>query len=512
MLSFQISKKIVITITFFLLILFTTNLMAQSERIITLKEIKQDKACGPKCLSALIQITKEGNPDCGIKCIYDIIDKEPFSATTLKDIKSAAEYLGFSAKGYKLTFKQLEKINGYVILPIGNATGTSNDPLHFILVKRITKSYVVIINTKTLSSQALPISNLQEYWNGYALVIEAGKGMKSLYKETDSFNQINKNEIKENIEQVKVYDQVKDFGQVDSGSIVEHTFTISNKKEKDYSAKIIQKSCSCINANLGKDIQGNHTLSIELRVDNPAWQEAYVVVLFKPGDIIKRYKVRAYGNDTFQITPRIGYIESPNCGLVKYPVQIDYFTSSDDIVKFNHMKSSFVNLKCDRVKSEYFTKGEVTTFTFKILLLFDANNPTKFENKDGSVHFILDTNKGQRDIHLKLRTKIGEDKFILSPEKVFFMTSDEDIINKKVSLEFMNDASTQDISIISEDNTPFNIEKTKVSDNNFMINFNVIKDRLKDYPSGLYKSEVIIIPKDWDNKTEIKIPISLYIR
>jgi ABC-type bacteriocin/lantibiotic exporter with double-glycine peptidase domain len=176
-----------------------------------------------------MQITKAGQPDCGIKCIYELIDKEPFSTTNLKDLKDAAEQLGFSAKGYKLTIEKLAKTKGYAILPVGSVSGTAEDPLHFILVKRIIKDYVIAVNTKTLASQALPVSNLRDYWNGYALAITAGKGMKPLRKEPDDIEQLPK--------RVKTpkYNEIKDFGQVDSGSVVEHTFTIITEKDKDYS-------------------------------------------------------------------------------------------------------------------------------------------------------------------------------------------------------------------------------------------------------------------------------------
>ena len=68
---------------------------AQSVNVVSLQEIRPDKACGPRCLWALMQITKAGEPECGIKCIYELIGKEPFTATSLKNLKDATEQLGF---------------------------------------------------------------------------------------------------------------------------------------------------------------------------------------------------------------------------------------------------------------------------------------------------------------------------------------------------------------------------------------------------------------------------------
>ena len=224
-----------------------------------------------------------------IKCIYELIGKEPFSATSLKDLRDAAEELGFSAKGYKLKISDLKKMDGYAILPIGSATGAANDPLHFILVKRVTEDYVIIVSTTTLASQALPTSDLRQYWNGYILILSAGQGMKTLRKEPDKIDPPPKKT------ESNKYDEIKDFGHVDSGSRLEQTFTLFDEADKKYEAKIVQKSCSCLTAKLGEDIKGRQTLTMELHVDKPAWQQAHAVVLLQPGGIIRRYAVRAYG-------------------------------------------------------------------------------------------------------------------------------------------------------------------------------------------------------------------------
>ncbi len=162
---------------------FVSCTRTQSANIISFKQIKPDKACGPRCLSALMQITGAGKPDCDIKCIYKLIGKEPFGVMSLKDVKDAAQKLGFSANGYKLTVSELREINGYAILPVGTAAGTLEDPLHFILVKEVAKDYVTIINARMLKAQTIAVSELQQSWKGHALVISAGKGMEPLGKD-----------------------------------------------------------------------------------------------------------------------------------------------------------------------------------------------------------------------------------------------------------------------------------------------------------------------------------------
>lgn len=179
----QISNRTIALMACMLLVCFASCTNTQSADIISLKQIKPDKACGPRCLWAVMQITGAGEPDCDIECIYKIVGKEPFSVTNLKDLKDTAEELGFSANGYKLTLSELEKISGYAILPVGSAAGIAKDPLHFILVKEVAKDYVTTINARTLKAQTIAVSELQQSWKGYALVISAGKGMEPLGKD-----------------------------------------------------------------------------------------------------------------------------------------------------------------------------------------------------------------------------------------------------------------------------------------------------------------------------------------
>jgi ABC-type bacteriocin/lantibiotic exporter with double-glycine peptidase domain len=118
-----------------------------------------------------MRVTGVGKPTCDVECIYRLIGKTPYSVTTLKDLKDAAQKSGFSAVGYKLTLTQLQNLNEYAILPIGFAQGTSDDPFHFILVQPGANGYLNIINTTTLKRNHITFSQLQNSWTGYALVL-----------------------------------------------------------------------------------------------------------------------------------------------------------------------------------------------------------------------------------------------------------------------------------------------------------------------------------------------------
>ncbi len=507
MFGFRITRILVVTVC--VIFLFHISSYAQYENIITLGEMKPDKACGPRCLWALMQITEAGQPDCGIKYIYEIIDKEPFSVTSLKDLKDAAEHLGFSAKGYKLTFNKLAKIDGYAILPVGNSAGTQEDPLHFVLMKRVIDDYVIIVDTKTTLSKALPMFEFIEYWDGNALVITAGKGMEPLLKEPDDMDQLSKY-IK-----TQKYDQIKDFGQVDNGSIVEHTFTIFTEKNEDYTAKIVQKNCACLKAKLGNDIKGRNTLTMELHVDQPAWQQAHAIILLEPGGIIKRYAVRAYGKDTFEIWPPIAHIEAPEGGLIEYPVRIDYFTGPGDVVRFDRMLSDLPNLRAGQVKSSNINENGATTFKFDITLLFDTGEQlSKIKSILGNVDFVLDTGQGQRHITMQFTARIGKEKFRMTPEKVFLMPSksNESTIQKKIKLEFISDQVPKNITINSDASALYEVTTTREDEKSFMIIVSSDKEKLQDVSLGMHKGELIIVPEGVSELNPIKLPVSIFVR
>jgi len=475
---------------------------AQTNEIFTLRELQSDNACGPRALWALMQITRSGQPKCDIGCIYELAGKEPLKPTSMKDLRDIAQKLGFSASGHRLTVADLGELDGYAILPVGTKPGTRENPLHFILVKNIIKDLVIFVNANTLQFQALDISELKRFWNGYALVISAGQDMPPLPKPVDNMEKLYAKR------KLRSYDDVKDFGLVDSGSRLEHTFTIPDKTDK---AKIVSKSCSCLTAKLGKNTKGQNTLALELHVDKPAWKEAHAAVLLEPEGIIKKYALRAYGKDSFRITPVIGYIEAPHGGVIEYPVKIDYFSGSDDVIKYDHMKSDIPNLKVISVKETSITKGDATTFSFEIPLIFDAGeNPPETKNIGGTVSFVLNTGDGDRIIPLKLSARVGIDKYKLNPEKVFMMVSKSTGSKpRKAKIEFLMSACPANITISPDDNLPVKINATQITEASYMMEIDVSQEKLKDLAPGLHKSKITIIPKGLPDLGPITLPAYL---
>ena len=508
MLQFQILKKVMVLSVCVLSIYFVRDTYSQSENITSLKQINPDKACGPRCLSAFMKITGIGKPECDIKCIYEMIGKEPFKAANLKELKDAAGQLGFAAIGYKISVKELKKLNNYAILPIGTMRGTFDNPLHFILFKEVRDDYAIIIDTKTLESEALPLSELQTVWNGIAIVISPATcnqkpSCKVNYKTREA------REIP-----VCGNDYSISLGVVDSGTKVEHTFIISESTKDISEAKIVSKSCSCLDANLGRTTDGKITLTLKLKVDRPSWQEANAGVLLKPLDIVRRYTIKAYGKSTYQISPSIGYIEAPNGGTVEYPVTIDYYTDTNDIVEFSRIDTLNKDFSIGKVTTKVSAENQFKTFTFQVPLIFDAGkNPQSLNRFEDTVNFVLDTLSGQRHIPLKISCKVGTEKFRLTPEKVFLLTdlNSADSVEKKVKVEFLTEKSPGNIIVKLENELPVDVKKIQISPNSYMITLTTLPEKLQGLAAGAHKSNITIIPEGMPNDAPISLPISLFI-
>jgi hypothetical protein len=457
-----------------------------------------------------MQITKKGDPSCSIEHIYDLIGKKPFSIVTLKDLKVVAEKLGFFAVGYKLTLNRLENINAYAILPVGKQKGTDADPLHFVLLKEARVGFATIVDTQTLELENIAFSDLQKIWKGYALLLTPSAEIPLFRKSSPELEP-------QPASSLKPFDDVKDFGIVDSGSMLEHTFIIRNETGQPCKLRITSKSCSCISPELGKnDLKPKEEtwFKLKLHVDRPAWSIAGVGVALEPTNIIKRYIVKAYGKDSFQITPAIGHIESPDGGVVEYQVKITYYTDLNDIVELDRIDSNIPNLSIGSIVTEKVKKGQYTTFYFNVTLLYDGGDPTNAVRKvQDELNFVLDTRKGKRFIPFRLTAKTGKPICRLTPERVFLIASKSGKqIPKKVKVAFLTEALPTDITVKWDDTLPLEVQPTKTSESSYIMNVAVLPQKLKDVSAGMHKGKIIIITESMPNVGPINLPLSLFIR
>lgn len=468
-----------------------------------------DQACGPRCLWAFMKTVGIGKRDCGIECIYGLIGKSSSSPTNLKDLSLAASKLGFRATGFKTTFGNLAKMKGYAILPVGNTKGTAKDPLHFVLVKLEAKDDMVVIDTHSLQKKKLSMSELKKSWNGYALFITVGKKAK-LVSKANKVIESNSTKTK-----VKKYVGIKNFGHVDAGSVLNHVFEVCPDPRKKIVAKIVGKSCSCITPVVERRANGDIILKMELKVEKPGWQSVYVALALGANKTIKHYKIRAYGKNSFQLRPEIAYLEAPNGGIVKYPVEIEYFATSDAIVEFSHFKSKIKNLKIGPVQSRKEIEGELAKFVFEVPILLDAGpTPNNVRSISGKVEFVLKTSNGDRVLPLKLSAVIGQDRFKLSPERVFLLASKSSStkISRVVELEFETQVKPSNIEVKVNGDLPITAMITKKDKGCFSISIDVQQEKVLKYHTGLHKDNILIVPKGDSGISKIILPVSVFIK
>ena len=482
---------------------------AEAARIISVSKIRPDKACGPRCLYALIHVTARAHPNCDIACIYEIIGKTPLTATNMKDLKYAAQQLGFAAEGSLLTTQTLGKVSGYAILPLGRTTGSALDPFHFVLVEQVIGDHVVLIDTKNLEPLALPMSDLKRHWNGFALVITGGPGMKPLPKPSDRTSLLQSATPPD-----RMPEATKDFGRVDAGSRLRHTFVIPNDKPTHYTARILKKSCSCLTAELGKDLKGNNTLTIEFHVNKPAWQQAYVAILLEPGQIVKKYAVRAYAKESFELHPRIGHIEAPDGGIIEYPVKIHYFAPSADRVQFDHVLSSIPTITSGPVSVHKSTDNGAATFTFDVPLLFHAGKPTlRATTLDATVNFILNTSNSESIIPMKLTAVVGRDLFTLRPARIFMIVSKTQApLQKVTTLRFTTAIRPSSVASRATENLPIVCELSQNHQGQYVLKINTIPHRIRPIPPGLTKGNLTFLLDGLPGITEIHLPVAIFVK
>jgi len=505
-------KKIWIIIAGLLNISLTLTVQAQINNIISLEQINSDQSCGPRCIWALMQITKAGKPEYDVKQIYQLIGREYNTPTSLLDLKNTAQKLGFSAVGYKTTIGDLKKIDGYAILPVGITQGTKDNPFHFILVNKVTRDSTSIVNTKVLKTHTITNSELKKFWNGYALIISAGKNMKPLLKYNDDKTLLFENDDFL-IKQTK-YEKIKDFGIVDSGSILEHRFIINNPSPNPSNIKIVGKSCSCLTTNLTKDPQGQTTLEMKLHVDKPAHQTSDVILLFEPEGILKRYALQAYGKNSFQIHPSLGYMEAHRGETVEYPVRIFYFTDTKDIVTLEGVDGDIIKLKDNSINSNIIPNGKSKTCVFDFFILYSADEkPNKTKTTEEKVNFVLDTTRGKRKIPFKFLVVTGTGLFTLKPNKIFLLTSKSaPASEKKVKLEFLNEVFPVSVETKLDNNLPLETVIIEEQKGIYLIKLKIKDEMIKKLSLGIHKGNLSILPQGLPDIPDIVIPVSIFIR
>jgi hypothetical protein len=444
---------------------------AEQENVIAIRDLAVDKACGPRCLQTLMKVTGKGQPGCGLECIYGLVDKSPMSPTSLYDLKVAAAKLGFAAEGRRMTLDDLADMHGYAILPVGTARGTADDPLHYILVvEGAEKGFIRRINGETLKADLIRTEDLAVSWHGYAILIQSALDGSSLPTEMDAISEPTDDTSSNGSA------ATKDFGPVECGSVLTHVFGgVGSGQAADCEHRISAKSCSCLEASIERGEDGKDNLTVEFTVQQHGWQTVYVRVLESPTGSTHTYMLRAYGLDSFLVTPKVGYLEVPNGGTAVYPVRVEYWSAADASVEYGRLESDIPNLTCRLTESKTGPENDVERSSALVMsLAYDATSEPDVASAvgrtlEGKIRFVLKTPKGIRVVPMKMAVKVrpaAAKAKVVPPRLFLFAPSEGRETHKKVAIRLSENCSldADDVVVRSNGIVPIALRHSLTSD------------------------------------------------
>jgi predicted double-glycine peptidase len=496
-----------------LIIAYVLTVALAQARMKPLRDLieRKDQCCGPCCLSAFTRLTNdEERAYATIQVIYDLIGKDVNVPTSLYDLKSAAQKLGLRAEGFQCTLDDLRRMNGYAIVPIGPAKGTVTEPFHFILVRGVQEQEVLVVDPRTLQTRPVRGADLEDVWNGVALVLSTGGSR--------FFSPKRAPEPKRMLASSPEADeQTRDFGLVDAGSALKHSFPIRNETRDPVTLRIVSKSCSCVFAEMGSTtlLPGQETtLSLQLHVDKPGLSAARVVVEQRPGAVIRRYAIKAYGKDSFLTVPPIGYMEVLASDAPDYPVRIIYYADPNDSVTFSRMESDIQGLGIARIVPERIDEGTYAVFQFDLLLHLNTGDPRDEAHRvEGRVHFLLESLKGERSIPFDLIAGIGQRRFQLTPERLFLIVSRRaGSFSGRIGLKFLADPYPTSIKVEADETLPVVVSVQQASSDTFTITVSAQGNRLAHAANGMNEGRLRIASDLATHLPPIIVPVSIFVR
>jgi hypothetical protein len=452
-----------------------------------------------------MRLTSAGKPDSTLEELYKLIGKPAFSETTLKDLKYAAQALGFTAEGRRLAVKDLHSLSGYAILPVKVESQPGVTGGHFVLVKGEKGGYILVVDPRTLRTLPFPTNGIADRWSGVALVITPGRHMTPFEKVDDDIASVLTPTAAHR------YDELKDFGVVDSGIKVMHSFSIPAAAGNADRPVIAAKSCSCVVGAIEPDPQGRWVLKMELDVLKPAWQEAYVVLRISP-TTLRRYGVRAYGRESYQFQPTIGYIPAPTGGVVDYAVTLRYFTDAGDTADLAGLGPESSNLNIKRANKSRQVDGAGVTFLFDLTLSYDAGAATERVTETTQVaYLILRTGRGERKIPYTLHARIGTAHQKATPEALFATVRDaQALVTLKTRVDFLEGPSPSEIRARMEGIPTAQAAVTRISERSYLVEVKASASTFEESP-GLRHGELKVFSEDTPVAPLLTVPVSIFV-
>jgi RHS repeat-associated protein len=142
--------------------------------------LNETNLCGPVALSMVLS-------HYGIKPeIKEIAKKSEHSpeGTSFAGLAKAANYYGLDAKGYKLSYRNLNRLNLPLVVQLNHRQKD-----HFVTIEKISKKCVTY-SDQQVSHQQLSIKEFNYQWTGYALALTPKENLKGRYAELVSLKQL----------------------------------------------------------------------------------------------------------------------------------------------------------------------------------------------------------------------------------------------------------------------------------------------------------------------------------
>lgn len=466
----------------------------------------KDKSCGPRCLAALVKLTGGQKLYQDIDPIYKLIGKPSGSPTSMLEIQKAARLLGFNVNCYKLSIDELKQSNNCAIVPVGITEGTSIAPLHFVLLKEIKDDTVICVDSYRLTELKLSIVEFKKVWSGYAIVLP-GVDLKTVGKSSSQ------NHIKH---ETTPYEEIKVFDNANHGDKIEHSFVLSEELTSGALTRIVGKNCSCLDAEIVNISSNKKELKLVMSVNKPGWQEAYAAVEFKPANIIKKYAIRVFGQNSHIISPTIGYVELDKDSTIQYPIKIECYLDKDSTIQYKGFVPSITGISCTLPNVTEIIQENFKKVIIEPILLIDGTQIHGLDTFCLKEHkFILIQNNVTKEIPFKLKIEREKEEYRITPSKVFIIASDESIPGdaNKISVDLSSYTSPIN-SIKIKCNMPlYFVVIRKKESNLFAINMEMQSNLAEKMTAGLNRGLITIETEPFLQSNEkINIPVSIFIR
>ena len=478
---------------------FSTLVVAQDTRTAFMG---RDKACGPRCLVALLAATSGTDKDrTDVAAVYRLIGRKLNEPVSLLDLKLAAQKLGFVAEGHRWTMADLATMEGYAIVAVGNAAGTQQEPLHFFLVTGVVDDGIVTIDDKSLERLVVSKKDFELQWPGYALSITS----------TDKNRPITR---QDNAAAAKLpdrqFDEVTDVGVVDYGAKVQRAFVIHRSSDPACDIDVAKKSCSCLESKIGKNEAGDTTLTLSMHVLEAGQQQSHVMVRLKSRngqESYRSYAIKAFVRNSAKLIPEKAYIAQGDAS--KYDIAVEWFGTGDAPAQFRDAKSSIPGLE---VKLSSTSQIDVREGVHRQVFEYvaDASKVAKHESDvHGKIVFVLKTSGGEREFPMEVVLAGTISRYSYFPKSLMFAgrPDSKDPITKNVRVSFVDKAALpQACKVVTNDGLPVLVHLS--TDGNYLdIGVSVQAAVFKTLVGSIQKGFVIVSAESDD--VLVKIPITL---